>query len=389
METKIALVLAEVEAQQLTVTAACARLQISRQTFYKWRKRFAAAGPAGLVQRSRRPLRSPTTTPPAVVAMILAARDRLAAEGWDYGALSIHYRLVADGEQPPPARTIHRVLVRAGLISPQSQKRRRSSYRRFQFPATDDCWQLDAYEYTLSQATTVVVFELKDDCSRYLLHARAWPLEDTLGAWTCLAEAIATYGKPRMLLSDNSLAFTGRRIGQIVLVERNLIALGIKPIHAAPNHPQTCGKNERGHQTARRWLHRHPTPATLEELQTLLDHYREQFNLRPHQALAGTTPLAQRTASRRIDPSGAPTIEHPTLVSTLTANRAGAIKVARATIALGHEYRHRPITVFNTNDRLLIFYHHHLVRDITIDRTRTYQPLHRPRAQALAATTPQ
>jgi hypothetical protein len=70
-----------------------------------------------------------------------------------------------------------------------------------------------------------------------------------MGAWECLARGIDEFGKPDLLLSDNSLAFGGKLHNQIVLVEKNLIALGIKPITSRPYHRQTGGKNERGHQT--------------------------------------------------------------------------------------------------------------------------------------------
>ena len=375
METRLAVVLAEVDARHRTVKAVCEELQISRETYYKWRRRFAADGPPGLVPQSRRPHTSPTRTLEATVAAILAARQGLIEAGWDGGALSIYYWMLAAGQQPPAARTVHRILVRHGLVTPQPKKRRRSSYRRFQFPATDDCWQFDAFEYTLADGTVVVIFELKDDCSRYLLDVRGWPQEDTLGAWTCLAQAIGRYGQPRMLLSDNSLAFTGRRINTVVLAERNLIRLGIKPIHSSPNHPQTCGKSERGHQTAQRWLARHRAADTMAELQLLLDDYRTKFNQRPHQALNGSTPLTARTARRRVDPSPAPNPTIPVIVTTPTANRNGAIKVARTTVALGIEYAGEPMIVFNTDDHLLIFHRHHLLRDLTIDRSRSYQPL--------------
>ena len=375
METKIAMMMAEVDARHLTVTAVCVQLGISRQTFYKWRARFAEEGPPGLVPRSRRPRSSPTTTPAPVVGMILTARDELIAEGWDSGALSIYYRLLAAGREPPTARTVHRVLVREGLVKPQPKKRRRSSYRRFEFPATDDCWQIDAFEHPLADGRIVVVFELKDDCSRYLLDIRGWPREDTLGAWTCLAHAINRYGKPRMLLSDNSLAFTGRRVNRVVLFEQNLTRLGIKSIHSTANHPQTCGKSERGHQTSQHWLHHHRAADTLANLQGLLDRYREAFNQRPHQGLNGATPLTTRTARRRIEPVPGPVIDHPVIVTTPTGNRDGVIRVAGATIALGKEYAGHPMIVFNTNEHLLIFYRHHLARELTIDRSRTYQPL--------------
>jgi hypothetical protein len=46
------------------------------------------------------------------------ARADLAVEGWDNGALSIFYRLLREGVQPPSCRTVHRVLVRQGLVVP-------------------------------------------------------------------------------------------------------------------------------------------------------------------------------------------------------------------------------------------------------------------------------
>jgi transposase InsO family protein len=377
MDTKIALMMAEVDARHLTVTAVCAEFGVSRQTYYTLRKRFAEEGPPGLLPRSRRPHTSPSTTPEEVVAAVLAARAELVDQGWDDGALSIYYWMLAAGQDPPKARTVHRILVKHGLVTPQPKKRRRSSYRRFQFPATDDCWQIDAFEYTLADGTVVVVFELKDDCSRYLLHVWAWPAEDTVGAWRGLAFAIGRYGKPRLLLADNSLAFTGRRVNKIVLVEANLVRLGIKPIYASPKHPQTCGKVERGHQTAQHWLRRHPPAATVEELQVLLDRYREAFNQRPHQALDGATPLTARAARRRIPAGPTPVIDYPVVVTTPTANRNGIIKVAAAEIALGKDYAGQPMIVFNTDDHLLVFYRHHLVRELTIDRDHTYQSLTR------------
>jgi hypothetical protein len=380
METKLAAMLAEVDAGRLTVSATCARLGISRTTYYKYRVRFDAEGVSGLIPRSRRPKRSPGATSESVVRLIVAARAGLDAEGWDNGATSIYYRLRRDGHHPPAVRTVHRVLVRAGLVEPQPGKRPRSSFRRFEFPATDDCWQVDAFSYLLTDGSEVVVFELKDDRSRCLLEARSWPDEDTLGAWTCLARAIHNYGKPLMVLSDNSLAFTGRKLGSVVLFEKNLIRLGIKPIWAAAHHPQTCGKNERGHRTARRWLSRRPPAASLEQLQQLLDDYRAGFNNRPHQGLGGATPLEQRAASMRTSPRPLLTPTTPaTTVTTPTASERGAIKLSRVVVGLGVEYAGQQVTCFTTNDHVLIFYKHHLVHEFTIDRSRTYQHPRRPR----------
>jgi winged helix-turn helix protein len=227
MQVKVAAMLAQVGEGSLTVSAACARLGISRQSYYKYRARFDAEGVSGLLERSRRPRSSPKLSNEIEVAWIVKLRQVLAGEGWDSGASSIYYRMLREGLQPPPVRTIHRVLVREGLVVPQPGKRPRSSYRSFQFPATDDCWQLDAWEYALADHTKVVVFELIDDRSRYLVEVMAWTKETTHGAWRCLALAIDRCGTPLMLLCDNSLAFTGRLHFQVVLFERNLAQLGI------------------------------------------------------------------------------------------------------------------------------------------------------------------
>ena len=158
-----------------------------------------------------------------------------------------------------------------------------------------------------------MVFEVKDDCSRTQVANLAWTAEDTMGAWECLARGIDAFGKPYLLLSDNSLAFSGKLHNTIVLVEKNLIRLGIKPITSRPHHPQTCGKNERGHQTLQQWLAARPAAATLVELQGLLDCYQRDFNNRPHQGLdPNQTPLERRIAAARHTPiPGAAGTAHP------------------------------------------------------------------------------
>ena len=301
MEIKVAAMLAQVGAGSLTVTAACARLGISRESYYKYRGRFDAEGLPGLLERSRRPRSSPNLTNEIEVAWIVKLRQVLAGEGWDNGATSIYYRMLRDGLQTLPVRTIHRVLVREGRVVPQPGKRPRSSYRSFQFPAADDCWQLDAWEYTLADGSKVVVFELIDDRSRYLVEVMAWNRETTHGAWRCLAVAISRDGKPLMLLCDNSLAFTGRLHFQVVLFERNLAQLGIKMINSRPDHPQTCGKNERHHQTAQKWLAARPPAATLADLQTLLNQYRDRAT-----TTGPTNPSAAPPRSSNAPPAAGP-----------------------------------------------------------------------------------
>jgi hypothetical protein len=380
METKYAAMFASVEHGWESVTEVCARLGISRQTYYKYRRRLAVEGLEGLHPRSRRPESTPTVTAPAMVDLICSMRALLENEGWDNGALSIRNRLLRDGVDRVPAwRTIHRVLVREQLVVPQPAKRPRSSRRRFEFPAPDDLWQIDAFEHVLADGTVVVVFEIKDDCSRAQIANLAWPREDADGAWLCLSRGIEAWGRPLLVLSDNSLAFNGRAHGMVVTVEKNLRALGIKPITCRPGHPQTCGKNERGHSTLQKWLRVQPRAVTLVELQTRIDCYQTAYNNRPHQGLdPNQTPLERRIVARRARPEQEP-IPEPTLVRYCMVQARGFLWWDGFRIAVGAELAGRVCTVFGTGDHLLIFYRHHLVRDLILDRTRRSQNLPEPR----------
>lgn len=380
METKYAAVFASVEQGRESVSEVCARLGISRQTYYKYRRRFAVEGLDGLRQRSRRPDSTPTATSQAMADRICSVRALLENEGWDNGALSIHSRLLRDGVEGVPSwRTIHRVLVREGLVTSQPAKRPRSSRRRFEFPAPDDLWQIDAFEHRLADGRVVVVFEIKDDCSRTQIANLAWPQEDADGAWLCLARGIEEWGKPLLVLSDNSLAFNGQRHGIVVQVEKNLRRLGIKPITCRPGRPQTNGKNERGHSTLQRWLRARPPVQDMAELQVLIDRYQTAYNNRPHQGLdPNQTPLERRIASRRPRPEQSP-IPEPTLVRHCSVMKRGFINWDGYRIAIGRELAGRLCTVFATGDHLLIFYRHYLIRDLVIDRTRRSQNLTEPR----------
>jgi hypothetical protein len=250
------------------------------------------------------------------------------------------------------------------------------------FPATDDCWQIDAFEHTLADpaASVVVVFEVLDDHSRYNVDSLAWPSETTEGAWTTMTRAIGRYGAPRMVLTDNGLAFTGRRVNSRVLFEKNLARLGVKLINSRPRHPQTNGKNERAHRTAQRWLAAQPPATTLEDLQALLEHYRTAYNRRPHQGIDHHTPLQRRLAGTRPTPP-APTesISHTEVIETRASSRDGYLALQKTIIPLGVEYAALPVTAFVTGDHALIFYREQLLRELVIDRTRKRQPPAHPR----------
>lgn len=75
----------------------CRDSGISRQTFYKYRRRFREDGIAGLQELSRRPLRCPGQTPVEIEELIVLRRKQLIEQGLDHGAQSIVWSLQRDG----------------------------------------------------------------------------------------------------------------------------------------------------------------------------------------------------------------------------------------------------------------------------------------------------
>jgi transposase InsO family protein len=69
--------------------------------------------------------------------------------------------------------------------------------------------------------------------------------------------------------------------------------LGVTQKHSRPNHPTTCGKVERFHQTLKKWLTAQTRqPQTLADLQALCDTFIAYYNnSRPHRSLNRRTPL--------------------------------------------------------------------------------------------------
>ncbi|MGB0972607.1 MAG: helix-turn-helix domain-containing protein, partial [Mycobacterium sp.] len=74
--------------QVQNVSAFCREKKISRETFYKFRSRFAEEGLDGLQERSRRPLCSPGQTPAEVEQLVLRRREQLLEQGLDHGPQS-------------------------------------------------------------------------------------------------------------------------------------------------------------------------------------------------------------------------------------------------------------------------------------------------------------
>lgn len=291
------------DAPRGAVSMFCRRHGISRSQFYAIRALGASVGSVEAVLAPRRRSRPDLVTPAAVEAAALRIRKELAEDGWDHGPLSVRHQMLRAGLPAPSRATLARIFVRYGAVVAQPQKRPHTSWRRFTFAKVHDCWQLDATEWRLRDGRVVVVFQLLDDHSRFIVGSWVATGETSQGAVAVMSAAVAAHQAPVLLLSDNGVALNPHRRGMtsdLVVFTRTV---GTRAITSRVYHPQTCGKNERVHSTLKKWLRARPLPESMDELRSWITIFDERYNFRrPHQALQMRTPAEAFTHDPRALP---------------------------------------------------------------------------------------
>jgi transposase InsO family protein len=378
-----------------SVSEFCRQRGISRQTYYKWQKRFAEQGEAGLADLSRRPAACPHATPAEVEDAIVRIRKELAEDGQFNGPATIAGRLVQEGWiqqgwSVPSQATIARVLSRRGMVKPAPRKRPRSSYHRFQATRPNQMWQSDCTAWTLSRARPVAIAGTLDDHSRLVVGLQAGSSGNAELVWSVMVAAIGRCGIPSSSLSDNGAIYTNKhRPGhEPTAFEKNLRALGCTIIASTPYHPQTCGKIERLWQTLKKWLRAHGPYDTLADLNAALAEFAEQYNHRPHAALGGRSPAEVFTATAPARPSSRP-LPPPASrrrIGDPHVSTGGTVGVGGYAIQLGHRYQGLQVTTIRDDLHVAVYAGNQLLRALDIDPHRHYQPLHTPPAPDRRAT---
>ena len=225
---------------------------VSPRWIYELCRRFDADGEAGLEPRSRRPRASPHRTPIELEEEVVRLRKELIDLGVDAGAQTIRVHLVRrHGERGVPSvSTIWRILVRRGFVTPQPQKRPKSSWIRFEAEMPNERWQADITHWWLADGTEVEILNQIDDHCRFLVGSDARVVFKAADVVASFHRASAAHGFPAELLTEGGAVFTAApRKGRCAL-ELECDRLGIRDINSSPYHPQTCGKVERFHQTS-------------------------------------------------------------------------------------------------------------------------------------------
>jgi transposase InsO family protein len=275
---------------------------VSRQTAYKWLRRFRDEGVDGLEDRSSRPRRIESTSPELVAAIVELRRGRR------WGPHRIGYELGM------ARSTIYAVLCRQGLNRLEAIDRVTRTVVRYQRDHPGELVHLDVkklgripdgggwrltgrgegYRDTNAHKQQRLGYDCLhlavDDHSR-VLFARFEPDETGPTCARFVADAIdwfATHGvMVQRVMTDNAWGYTHARAFAQALSER-----GVRHLTIRPRRPETNGKAERLNRTileefayAQPWI---TNQARRHALADWVDSYNRR---RPHTSLDGASPM--------------------------------------------------------------------------------------------------
>jgi transposase InsO family protein len=387
--SKARLVITAVTVEKRPVSEVARSYGVARSWVYALLARYRDEGEAAFEPRSRRPKTSPGAITPDTVELIIRLRKELAGQGLDAGPQTIAWHLGHRHQLKVSAATVSRYLSRQGLVIPDSSKRPRSSYIRFQAEMPNECWQSDFTHYPLADGTGTEILTWLDDHSRYALSVTAHNRVTGALVLQAFRSACAEHGVPASTLTDNGMVFTtrlsGGRGGRNGL-EHELRRLGVKQKNGKPNHPQTQGKVERFQQTMKNWLRAQPgQPATISDLQALLDAFTSIYNnQRPHRSLPGRANPSTAYAARPKAHAGDRAADTHDRVRTDRIDKTGLVtlrhngRLHHIGIGRAHAGTRVLLLVQDLHIRVINAATGELLRELTLNPDRDYQPTGRP-----------
>jgi len=319
----------------------CRRFQISAKTGYKWVSRFRAGGADALGDRSRRPQSSPRQCTPAMVAKVIALREKHPT----WGGRKLRRRL-RDLQEAlvPAASTCTAIMRRAQLLTPAAASHR--PFQRFERAYPNELWQMDFKGHFATQAgPRCHPLTVLDDHSRFNLVLAACGNEQGVTVQEKLTAGFERYGLPDALLCDNgppwgsadsSSAHTALTVW--------LLRVGVRVLHGRPYHPQTQGKEERFHRTLDEDLLSQRTWRDLAHCAAEFPGFRECYNCeRPHDSLGGATPISRYKPSPRHLPPTLPAIVYSAQDQVRHVRSSGIVTFGAQTWLIGRAFAGLPV----------------------------------------------
>ena len=261
-------------------------LGIGNQTLHSWKHKFEEFGPEGLMNRPKgapKGSRLPEVTRRSII-MIKESNP-------DYGCQRISDMLVRGPGLGAGPGAVARVLKEAGYEFEEVKTRaHRDHVRRFERARANQMWQTDLFTFVLKrQNRRVYLIGFMDDHSRYLVGFGLYGSSTAALVIEVVRAAIASYGAPEEILTDNGPQYAAWR-GKSQFT-KELEKSGIKHLVATPKRPQTLGKIERFWGTLWRECVERAVFVDLEDARRRVGLFIDHYNFhRPHQGIEGLVP---------------------------------------------------------------------------------------------------
>jgi transposase InsO family protein len=335
----------------------CQEFDISAPTGYEWLRRYQRGGYQEVREKSRRPHHSPEQTSREKEQRVVELREQRP----DWGARKLQWLLEKESIHLPVI-TVHRILLRRGLV--RARDRHRAAVQRFQREAPNQLWQMD-FKSPVGWEAAVGPLSVLDDSSRYAVKLQ--------GTWSTRAEAVQERlqeafqecGVPEEMLMDhgtpwwNMKAMTGATWLTLWLIKQ-----GIRLHFSGYRHPQTQGKVERFHGAMAAALKKRGYPA-VEQRQEWLDEFRQEYNhVRPHEALGMQTPATLwRKSERSYDPHP-PRWEYEAGSEVVKVAAAGQIWIDGRRWEISRALAGEWVQLIRSENKVLVYYCRSLVREL-------------------------
>jgi transposase InsO family protein len=345
--------------REKTLRELCEEFQISRPTGYEWLRRYQADGMAGVVEKSRRPHRHPTQTAMEIEQRVVELRQQRP----DWGARKLQV-LLAQENIPLPVITVHRILLRRGLVRPQDQFR--TAVERFERRAPNQLWQMD-FKSPLGWDAPVGPLSVLDDHSRYVIALQGTWSTKAAPVKQRLIKAFESCGVPEEMLMDHGTPWWNMKaVAGWTWLTVWLMKQGIQLHFSGYRHPQTQGKVERFHGALGAAMKRRGFPVG-EERQHWLDEFRYEYNhVRPHEALGMRTPASvwQRSGRRYQANPAAWEYEGGAEVRRLTG--MGRVSVEGHSWEISRALAGEWVQLVRVEERILVYYCRSVVRELDL-----------------------
>jgi transposase InsO family protein len=288
---------------------------LSKHTLYAWKKKFAAEGPAGLLDKPRGAPEGSRLPELTKRTILMLKQDHP-----DWGVERISAMLLRGPALPASPSAVARVLHEAGYELEEAPTRPHPDKPRFfERARPNQLWQTDLFTFVLKrQNRRVYLVAFMDDHSRFLVSYGLHASQSSALVLEVLRAGLASYGAPQEILTDNGAQYVTWR-GKSAFT-KELEKRGIKQVVASPRRPQTLGKIERFWGTLWRECVEAAVFLDLGDAQRriglFIDHYNFQ---RAHQGIDGLVPADRFFGAA------------PEVLKTLKARvAANALELARA-----------------------------------------------------------